>query len=106
MVALSPEKAEGLEKLRAERKLSFPILVDHENRIAQQLGIKHLVPDDLKAVYQSFGIDLEQANGEGSWTLPMPARFVVDSDGTVLDAAGDPDYTVRPEPDELIALLD
>jgi len=36
-------------------------------------------PDhDLKAAYLNFGIDLMAHNGEGSWTLSMPGRFVLD----------------------------
>ena len=31
------------------------------------------------------------------WTLPVPASFVVDRDGTVRFSHVDPDYTIRPE---------
>lgn len=48
------------------------------------------MPDDLKAVYLSFGIDLPVRNDEPSWTLPMPARFVVDRGGTVRATDVDP----------------
>ena len=35
----------------------------------------------------------------------MPARFVVDSGGTVRSSEVNPDYTSRPEPGELIEIL-
>ena len=41
-------------------------------------GLWFKLPDDLKAVYLNFGNDLAVRNGEASWTLPMPGRFVVD----------------------------
>jgi peroxiredoxin len=44
-------------------------------------------------------------NGEPSWRLPMPARFVIDRNGIVRAADVDPDYTVRPEPDLTVAEL-
>ena len=67
------------------------------------------LPDDLKAVYLSFGIDLATHNGDGSWTLPMPGRFVANPAGIVCVVDVDPDYQYRPEPqktlDDVKALL-
>jgi peroxiredoxin len=60
------------------------------------------LPEDLHLVYAKFGIDLKKYNGDESWTLPMPARFVIDSSGTVRSADVDPDYTVRSEPAETV----
>ncbi len=36
---------------------------------------------------------------------PMPARFLIDSEGTVRYAESSPDYTQRPDPDDLIEVL-
>jgi peroxiredoxin len=35
----------------------------------------------------------------------MPARFVIDRKGIIRHAQTDPDYTVRPEPEETVSLL-
>jgi peroxiredoxin len=64
------------------------------------------LPEDLHQVYGKFGIDLKKYNGDESWTLPMPARFVINSSGTVRAADVDPDYTVRPEPAETVRVLE
>lgn len=106
LVAVSPERAKGLEKLRSRRKLSFPIVVDKGNEIAASFGIRHGFGDALREVYESLGILLEEVNGEPSWTLPMPARFIVDGEGVIRHVAADPDYTERPEPSGLPRLLD
>lgn len=63
------------------------------------------LPADLREVYRDFGIDLTRFNGSQRWELPMPARFVVARDGTVRYAESDPDYTVRPEPEETLRVL-
>jgi hypothetical protein len=57
-------------------------------------GLWFKLPDDLKAAYLSFGNDLAVRNGEASWTLPMPGRFVVDD--------VDPDYGSRPDPQHTV----
>ena len=61
-----------------------------------------MVPDDLKGLYKKFGIDLGEANGDTSGTLPLPACFILDRAGTVQYARVDPDYTRRPEPQETL----
>ena len=38
--------------------------------------------------------------------MPIPATFVVDHDGTVTYACPNPDYTDRPEPLAILALLE
>ena len=63
------------------------------------------LPDDLIAVYKGFGNDLTIGNGEASWTLPMPARYVIATDGAIACAEVNPDYTRRPDPSELLPVL-
>jgi peroxiredoxin len=63
------------------------------------------MPDYLRALYGTFPLDLEKFNGEGSWTLPIPARFVIDRQGIIRAAGSDPDYTTRPEPRDTLEAL-
>lgn len=57
----------------------------------------------MKRVYlDAFDTDLEAYNGDDSWTLPMPARYVIDRDGIVRWAGVSADYTVRPDPAETL----
>ena len=49
-----------------------------------------------------FGNDLAVRNGDDSWTLPMPGRFVVDRTGIIRAADVDPDYQYRPEPQKTV----
>lgn len=85
--------------------LSFPILSDEDNALAVQFGLVFTLPQELREVYLSFGIDLERHNGNNSWTLPMPARYLIDRDGLIVDAAVNVDYTTRPEPQETLDKL-
>ena len=81
------------------------MLRDEGNEVAATLGLRFELPADLKQVYLGFGIDLEKSNGESSWTLPMPARYVIDPTGVIRQASVHPDYTTRPEPEEAMATL-
>jgi peroxiredoxin len=45
-------------------------------------------------------------NDDPSWVLPMPARYVIGADGIIAYAEINPDYTKRPDPSELLPVLD
>lgn len=62
-------------------------------------------PTDLKDIYLQFGIDLSKTNGDSSWELALPANIVVDRQNTIRYISADPDYTVRPEPEEVLDIL-
>ncbi len=83
--------------------LGFDVLSDPDNAYAAKLGLRHVLPDELRKIYSGFGIELPQSNGEDSWSLPVPARIVADRSGIVRTVDADPDYTRRPEPDKTVA---
>jgi peroxiredoxin len=91
--------------MAARQKLTFPILWDEKSLIAQAFGLAFTLPDDLRAVYLGFGNDLAIRNGDPSWQLPVPARFVIDAAGTVRSVEADPDYTHRPESESTLEAL-
>ena len=105
LIALSPQLPAVSLGLIEKQQLGFDILRDAGNDYTAQLGLRFVLPPELVPIYQSFGIDLPGCNGEGSWTLPMPARLVVDRLGIVRAADIDPDYTVRPEPAATVAAV-
>jgi peroxiredoxin len=105
LVVISPQLEALSQTMRQKLKLNFDILYDQGNRVASQFGLTFTLPEDLKGVYQKFGIDLKNANGDDSWTLPMPGRFLIDRQSTIRYASVDPDYSVRPEPDDVVKLL-
>lgn len=98
MVAVSPLLPKYSKQVEKNNGLGFDILSDEGNAVAEAFGLKFGFPDYLIEVYKGFGADFERFNGDDSWTLPMPARYVVDQNGIIVNADFDPDYTVRPEP--------
>ena len=103
LVAITPQIAEHSASMRKKHDLDFPMLSDLGNAYASELGLTFAYSDALKKVYDGFKIDLAKVNGEGSWTMPMPARLVVDQSGIVRAADIDPDCTKRPEPKKTLA---
>ena len=104
-MAISPQLPAKNAEVKQSHRLAFPVLSDPGNEYARQLSIAFTVPDDLQTIYQGFGISLPDSNGDDSWTLPIPTRIVADAERGVLRVDADPDYTVRPEPEETLATL-
>jgi len=104
-VVITPQLESFSKEMRQKLRLDFDILSDRGNRIASQFGLTFTLPEDLRGVYRKFGIDLARYDGDESWTLPMPARFIIDRQAMVRWAAADPDYTMRPEPADTVKAL-
>jgi peroxiredoxin len=106
LVAISEQTAPNSRKSQRQNGLGFPILGDHAGEIAAQFGVRWTLPDYLREVHKMLGADLTQFNGEDSWTLPMPARYVIAQDGTIAYAEVNADYTRRPEPSAVFPVLE
>lgn len=105
IVVFSPETNAVSRGMADKQTLAIPIVADAGLTIARSFGLVFTLPDDLKAVYQSFGIDLPKNTGHAGWELPVPSRFVIDKGGIVRGVDADPDYTVRPEAQATLALM-
>jgi peroxiredoxin len=105
LVALSPQREPFLRQMAEKNHLGFDLLRDEGNLVAAKFGLVFQLPADLREVYLKFGVDLSRFNGDESWALPMPGRFVADRQGIIRSADVDPDYTIRPDPAETVASL-
>jgi peroxiredoxin len=106
LVAISEQTAPNSRKSQRQNGLGFPILGDHGGEIAAQFGVRWTLPDYLREVQKALGADLTKFNGEDSWTLPMPARYVIAQDSTIAYAEVNADYTRRPEPSAIFPVLE
>jgi len=106
MVGISPQTAANSRKSQRDNRLGFPILSDVKSEVANAFGIRFVLPDYLIEVYAGFGNDLPKVNDDPSWVLPMPARYVIGTDGIIAYSEVNPDYTQRPDPRELLPVLD
>jgi peroxiredoxin len=106
LVAISPQTPPNSRRSQRENKLGFAILADVRAEVANAFGIRFALPDYLVEVYKGFKNDLPLINDDPSWVLPMPARYVIGTDGIIAYAEINPDYTQRPDPSELLPVLD
>lgn len=102
LVAISPQLPEHGRTMIERHKLTYDLLHDPNNAYAEKIGVKYTLPPEVKEIYEGFNLSLPSANGDDSWTLPIPYRLVVSQDGIVRAADIDPNYTSRPEPEKTV----
>src|SRR5579864_9026912 len=130
LVGISPQTVHHSYLMADQHKLRFPLLSDSENQVARQFGLVYRVPDYQQEIYSRVFVNLPFVNGDASWELPIPATYIVGTDpntdnhrdhrvtqrkdpqrgypqqqGTILYTSVNPDYTCRPEPNEILRLL-
>lgn len=86
--------------------MPFEVLSDQGNAVAAAFGVAFSLPASMRWVYEEvFKFDLPTYNGDDSWSLPMPARFIVDRNAVIQAADVNLDHTVRPEPASALEVL-
>jgi len=106
LVAVSPELHEFSAKFLIENNIDFPVLSDLSNKAANEFGLVFELSPQYREIYKQFNIHLNKLNGESSWTLPVPATFIISKNGTIKSTYVNADYTQRMEPDEILAVMD
>jgi peroxiredoxin len=100
LVAVTPQSAASADAYRREHAIAFPMLVDTNADVAETFGLAYSFPAYLSDLYRKvFGNDLARVNASGTWRLPIPARYVIDTDGAIVSAEANPDYRFRPDPE-------
>ncbi|MGX1541488.1 peroxiredoxin-like family protein [Streptomyces adustus] len=106
LVAVSPQIPDESLTLTEKHGLVFDVLSDLGSDTAKQYGLAFDLSDELAAVYDKLGFDLQRVNDGHPRTLPLPATYVIDRGGVIRWAFVDTDYTARAEPADVIAALD
>jgi peroxiredoxin len=105
VVAITPELQKHTAELKADAGAWFPVLSDMDNGYALALNLAIWVDDAMAALIDAAGWNIPTYNGASAWTLPIPATFVVGSDGVITARDIDPDYRRRMDVDELVAAV-
>ncbi len=105
MVAISPNLPDHSLSSIQKNALTFEVLSDFGNKVSRQFGLVFTLDEQLKPLYKQFGIEIPVFNGDESYELPIPATYVVNSDGIIDLAFADADYTKRLEPEEVLKSL-
>jgi len=116
-VAISPQTRRQNDFAAQQHELKFPLLSDPGSLVAAQFGIAHTVPGHVRRYFRSILVNIPFANSgltyetapDSAWRLPLPGLFLIRPDagtGSIAFAQAFADPRVRPEPSDLLALLE
>jgi peroxiredoxin len=103
IAAIMPDQQHYAAGLKAESEAPFPILTDIDNGYAMSLNIAFWVGAEMQELMTGAGWDVSRSQGSDTWLLPVPATFVVGTDGEVKARFLDPDYRKRVAVEDLIS---
>ena len=106
LVAISPQKSDGSLSAQEKNALTFTVLSDPGNKIANRLGVMIAPTDDAQAAQRAMGVDLPEVNADGTHGIPMPTVVIVDPTGVIRWIDVHPNYTTRTEVSDILAALD
>lgn len=107
LVAISPQAADHSLTLTEKNELSFPVLSDLEQGAIRAYRVQFTLSGDLEDLQVNvFHNDPAAQNADHSRSLPVPATFVIDRDGIVRAAFVSADWRYRPEPADIIEVLE
>jgi peroxiredoxin len=105
LVVVTPDTRHFPRELKREHGLDLTVLSDVDHGVSMAFGVLFSVPDETKAYYSNLGVDMAMRHGSADWMLPLPATYVIDQNGVIQQALVEPDFTIRPEPSEILRCI-
>jgi peroxiredoxin len=105
IVAVTPNLERFNSELVNYAGASYPVLSDLDNGYALECNLAIRVPDEKRRAMTVAGWDISDYQASEAWMLPIPATFVIGSDGVVRARFVDPDYRKRMAIDDILAAL-
>jgi peroxiredoxin len=94
IIAVTPEKQEGISKTIEKTKASYSIITDQEMKIMKAYDVAYQVDAKTVSRYKMANIDLAANNGQKPEAiyLPIPAVYIISKDGEIKYRFFDEDY--------------
>lgn len=106
IVGISPQTPEKAKSLGNNLKITFPLLSDPKQETIRDYNIHFELHQEIQEVYQSnFKLNLPKLTANETWELPVPATFILNQNGIVVDKFVKMDYTKRIEINYILEFL-
>ncbi len=89
IIAVSPDSPEALQNALEEQNLDYELYSDADGKLSQAMGLAFKSPERYGSMLSNV------SGGKNPGFLPVPALFVLDTDGTILFQYISPDYKER-----------
>jgi len=102
VIFISPDRPETSAAHLGDGDFEFTLLSDSEMIIAKSFGLAFRLDDETFDRYvDEYGFDLEGDSGQTHHYLPVPATYLIGTDGVIKFMYANPDHRVRLDPELL-----
>ena len=108
VVAIAPPpSSEFLACARGDAaRLPFTTLIDSGMKVAVAYAVAYSLPAQLRPVYLERGYAPPDNARAGEWLVPIPATYLISTDGTIVLGAVDVDYRNQLHSEQLLTALE
>lgn len=99
IIGVSPDSPEKLRESMEEQDLEYQLVSDAEGKFSEAMGLAFKSPEKYSSMLSDF------SGGGNTGFLPVPALFIVDTEGTILFEYISPDYKNRIEAPLLLEVV-
>lgn len=106
VIAVSPEKPEYLDKMATKSEAEFTLLYDEDYKIAEAYDV-NFNPSSMQLFTYNVILrgNLKNTHSDESQRLPIPATYIIDSNGKIIWRQFDHDYKKRSSVKEILDAL-
>ncbi|KAA0956403.1 AhpC/TSA family protein [Planococcus sp. ANT_H30] len=105
LIAISPQTPDQSMSIQEKHNLEYLVVSDEGNNVANQFNLVYQLPEYLVELYKAIGLDVAKHNGDDTWTLPVSATYIIQTDGTIAYEYTKSDYKDRVEPSDVLQEL-
>jgi peroxiredoxin len=105
VIAITPEKGEKIEQTMKKSGAAFSIVYDENHRIMDKYQVTFKLSGWKRFIYGLGGININKASGNKDSALPVPATYIIATDGTIYASHFNEDYAERMQVIEMLEIL-
>ena len=106
VLAIAPQHPQDAVKMADKNNLHFDLLSDPDFNVIEIYKLKFSLSEDVQDVYENkFNLNLPNLTANKTWELPIPATFIINQNGIIVESYVETDYTKRLTGEELLELL-
>lgn len=106
IVVVTPEQSEFVDKMVKKTDASFSIIHDKDYVIMKAFGLDFKISKETVPSYYNYVLNgTREANGNEDDILPIPATYVINTQGTIDYTHFDPNYKNRSSMEDILTHL-
>ncbi|WP_127845829.1 peroxiredoxin-like family protein [Psychroflexus aestuariivivens] len=106
IIAVTPETYENTEKTIDNTGIDFTVISDADGSVMTAFDVQFDVTDEYHSmIEEKLNASISETNANKQATLPVPATFIIDTNGRIVYKQFNPDYKQRASVNDILENL-